>query len=427
MKRQIGLWVASLACCHGQMFRGGVECAMDDSDLSFIVPGEEVGSWEVPISVLSLTGATLVRHCWCASLMQEEEAYCPPETDTCIVSVGQRAMCSVDSMQLTVARAVWPFALFLMVTFIYLLVASRAGRLARGYLRRQFVNVQGCICNSMSRERHGVQVEEVRRIDDTISVDRLSSRTIQRDGEQNVLRLAVHENGADSNFQQAAQTVAEASPAPILPTNYPVEIFGRQSNFNQLFQELLRMRETRQHEQVAYLWYLAWTRERQEMLRLERRGRIRSWLGGENASIPTIERPWWDNRRTLRLELKTKRFQSSLVAFGGMLLQAGQIRETGTSSSGRMDEDVTDFEGDTPSDGNQEAADENTCAICLCRLEDGDFVGDIPCKHLFHKVCLKSWLTRSNRCPLCQKDVLQIHGGSIAEIPNVGDNPDEGE
>jgi hypothetical protein len=43
------------------------------------------------------------------------------------------------------------------------------------------------------------------------------------------------------------------------------------------------------------------------------------------------------------------------------------------------------------------------CAICLDRLEHGDVVGDIPCEHVFHKDCLKDWLRKKNRCPLCQR------------------------
>jgi hypothetical protein len=43
------------------------------------------------------------------------------------------------------------------------------------------------------------------------------------------------------------------------------------------------------------------------------------------------------------------------------------------------------------------------CAICLIRLEDGDIIGDIVCGHTFHKDCLKDWLKRKNRCPLCQQ------------------------
>ena len=45
-----------------------------------------------------------------------------------------------------------------------------------------------------------------------------------------------------------------------------------------------------------------------------------------------------------------------------------------------------------------------TCTICLVALKDGDRVGALPCEHLFHVKCLKSWLPRRNVCPLCQND-----------------------
>lgn len=49
------------------------------------------------------------------------------------------------------------------------------------------------------------------------------------------------------------------------------------------------------------------------------------------------------------------------------------------------------------------------CAICLVRLENGDIVGDIPCGHVFHKACLKTWLQQANRCPLCrQTDIASL-------------------
>ena len=44
------------------------------------------------------------------------------------------------------------------------------------------------------------------------------------------------------------------------------------------------------------------------------------------------------------------------------------------------------------------------CTICLVPLKDGDRVGALPCDHLFHVTCLKSWLPRRNVCPLCQND-----------------------
>ena len=51
---------------------------------------------------------------------------------------------------------------------------------------------------------------------------------------------------------------------------------------------------------------------------------------------------------------------------------------------------------------HQDDEDDYECAICLGTLENGDVVGDIPCGHLFHKDCLKTWVKRKTRCPLCQ-------------------------
>jgi hypothetical protein len=58
------------------------------------------------------------------------------------------------------------------------------------------------------------------------------------------------------------------------------------------------------------------------------------------------------------------------------------------------------------------------CAICLIRLQDGDVIGDIPCGHAFHKDCLKDWLKRKNRCPLCQQTgVAKLYQRTSASRP----------
>lgn len=42
------------------------------------------------------------------------------------------------------------------------------------------------------------------------------------------------------------------------------------------------------------------------------------------------------------------------------------------------------------------------CTICMLDITNGDRVGVLPCKHLFHSDCLKEWIKRRNVCPLCQ-------------------------
>lgn len=52
--------------------------------------------------------------------------------------------------------------------------------------------------------------------------------------------------------------------------------------------------------------------------------------------------------------------------------------------------------------------DDVACAICFGPIEHGDRVGALPCHHLFHAECLKTWLVRRQVCPLCQStDVVE--------------------
>jgi hypothetical protein len=61
------------------------------------------------------------------------------------------------------------------------------------------------------------------------------------------------------------------------------------------------------------------------------------------------------------------------------------------------------------------------CPICLVRLRDGDVVGDLMCTHLLHKDCLKDWLPRRNKCPLCQTTAAKVVAGvgPVAQNANL--------
>ncbi len=47
----------------------------------------------------------------------------------------------------------------------------------------------------------------------------------------------------------------------------------------------------------------------------------------------------------------------------------------------------------------------NKCIICLNNYKIHDKVSYLPCMHLFHCGCIKEWLKRSNKCPLCKNKV----------------------
>ena len=47
----------------------------------------------------------------------------------------------------------------------------------------------------------------------------------------------------------------------------------------------------------------------------------------------------------------------------------------------------------------------NKCIICLNNYKIHDKISYLPCLHLFHSGCIKEWLKRSNKCPLCKNEV----------------------
>jgi len=56
--------------------------------------------------------------------------------------------------------------------------------------------------------------------------------------------------------------------------------------------------------------------------------------------------------------------------------------------------------------GEDDAADEEECTLCLETLEAGSELRQLDCGHFFHRACVDDWLVRARNCPLCQQDVL---------------------
>lgn len=47
---------------------------------------------------------------------------------------------------------------------------------------------------------------------------------------------------------------------------------------------------------------------------------------------------------------------------------------------------------------------EEECAVCLCKVEEGEEIRELRCHHRFHKACLDRWVGSYKRvnCPLCR-------------------------
>lgn len=46
------------------------------------------------------------------------------------------------------------------------------------------------------------------------------------------------------------------------------------------------------------------------------------------------------------------------------------------------------------------------CSICRENFKDKDIITELPCKHFYHKYCIKLWLKREFNCPYCRKIVF---------------------
>ena len=47
----------------------------------------------------------------------------------------------------------------------------------------------------------------------------------------------------------------------------------------------------------------------------------------------------------------------------------------------------------------------NKCIICLNNYEIHDKISYLSCSHLFHSSCIKQWIKRANKCPICKNKI----------------------
>ena len=52
-------------------------------------------------------------------------------------------------------------------------------------------------------------------------------------------------------------------------------------------------------------------------------------------------------------------------------------------------------------------AERKNCIICLTDFINGDRTTPLPCFHMFHSDCIKSWLKDKTICPVCKLDLTK--------------------
>merc|ERR1712071_540569 len=53
---------------------------------------------------------------------------------------------------------------------------------------------------------------------------------------------------------------------------------------------------------------------------------------------------------------------------------------------------------------------DNVCIICREEMVTG--AKKLPCNHIFHATCLRSWFQRQQTCPTCRLEVLRAPGAT---------------
>ncbi|CAG5098572.1 Oidioi.mRNA.OKI2018_I69.XSR.g15787.t1.cds [Oikopleura dioica] len=63
----------------------------------------------------------------------------------------------------------------------------------------------------------------------------------------------------------------------------------------------------------------------------------------------------------------------------------------------------------------EELANDSTCIICREEMVAGTSSKKLPCGHIFHAACLRSWFQRQQTCPTCRLDVLRARTPAARE------------
>jgi hypothetical protein len=304
-----------------------------------------------------------VRACWCTQYFALPMEFCPASYDTCRVrgsssdpvSPAESVSCYRTTSGDTFVRSFWPVAIFWVLALAYALFFSEPGRSAQHYVWRK-------LCTSC---RGTTEEQQLRN-----NVDRM-------------LR-------------------GEPERAAFLYRQY-----------------VLRQRRRRNRRSS---WWWPFTRE----------------TGTPDVETQTGSRLDPNDCRD-RLILKTKKYVPPPEIAGSDDEEMDTLSSSVTPTLATATRDSTAaprtwlprrFNSQAEQVTFDEMDDEMElgvrCAICLARLVEGDVIGDISCGHTLHKdvsdrdwligtcaqrshvnsllsQCLKDWLRRKNRCPLCQQ------------------------
>jgi len=366
-----------------------------------------------------------VRLCWCTGYFDRRRPpeFCAVHFDTCAVppSSDDPVLCYATQAADTFVRSFWPVAIFWMLALSYACACSQSGRHARRYARRQLA-CHGRLCNPHERPTdNDSSVEADLNALLAHEPERAAFMYRRYVARQRRLRQRAQRRRQQAWYQRARRVL----PAFVFGGNSGEEGSGDDPAATLENDDVLNARPgLLQHRlelktKIFHPQHISEQEEEEDDA--EAQAHVESQEnqtttsdinnddndGDHQRNTATVA---WSTRRLMTMPslhlpfVRNSNDNSSDVALqqasDNVTVQATEENTNTTSLDGIIIDDNDDSDDDDELESGGRG--NERCAICLIRLEDGDVVGDLPCHHMMHKNCLKDWLKRKNRCPLCQ-------------------------
>lgn len=110
-----------------------------------------------------------------------------------------------------------------------------------------------------------------------------------------------------------------------------------------------------------------------------------------------------NNRNLKRSQLKFSDWQ--IFDFGGLRNSLNQMNNP-------TDVDILEQLPESEIEDISQLSDENKdCIICLKKFNKLDKITILPCAHIFHSLCVETWLKEKQICPICQIPIVKSNFG----------------
>jgi hypothetical protein len=354
-----------------------------------------------------------VRACLCTQYLQRPIEFCSAEYYSCSVRTNPVTCFTISSTD-TFIQSFWPVIVFWMLVVIYVWTCSDPGRIARQYYYRKFrcchqyesnANTTTATTTSPtippSTPDHGPS---------TVNTNTEQSTTPTNTTTQTRTRLS-----EDQILQQQLDYLIEFNPSRV--SNILRERMFRIRRQERYEQNIQNICWFRYYQQCIHILFYPCTFIWKYIFRCSNHDENDIYDNNNDNSIPTTNNENLIRMTTdeiplqlprppspSRLILKTKVYNETVTS---LTLQEHPMNRNSTleqqlpslstnnndfnETLGELEHTMSEVDGTV------------RCAICLLPLQHGiDIIGDIPCNHCMHKHCLKEWLIRKNRCPLCQ-------------------------